>query len=130
MQIDSDGNYLGSNAKVFPILAIEEPEAHLHPSMQYKFLSFLQKNLKEKKKTRQIFITTHSTQIAAAVNIEQIICLHNTGDNTEVGYPAKVFEDEELVASKAYVQRFLDATKSDMLFAQKYFLWKEWRRNC
>lgn len=102
-----------------PILAIEEPEAHLHPSMQYKFLSFLQKNLKEKKKTRQIFITTHSTQIAAAVNIEQIICLHNTGDNTEVGYPAKVFEDEELVASKAYVQRFLDATKSDMLFAQK-----------
>lgn len=119
MQIDSDGNYLGSNAKVFPILAIEEPEAHLHPSMQYKFLSFLQKNLKEKKKTRQIFITTHSTQVAAAVNIEQIICLHNTGDNTEVGYPAKVFEDEELVASKAYVQRFLDATKSDMLFAQK-----------
>jgi putative ATP-dependent endonuclease of OLD family len=125
MQIDSDGNYLGSNAKVFPILAIEEPEAHLHPSMQYKFLSFLQKNLKEKKKTRQIFITTHSTQIASAVNIEQIICLHNDGENTKIGYPAKVFDpcegedDTKLKVSKAYVQRFLDATKSDMLFAQK-----------
>ena len=41
MQVNSDGNYLGSNAKVFPILAIEEPEAHLHPAMQYKFLKFL-----------------------------------------------------------------------------------------
>ncbi|EJB4851019.1 AAA family ATPase, partial [Listeria monocytogenes] len=32
MQVNSDGNYLGSNAKVFPVLAIEEPEAHLHPT--------------------------------------------------------------------------------------------------
>lgn len=125
MQMDSDGAYLGSNAKVFPILAIEEPEAHLHPSMQYKFLTFLQKNLKEKKKARQIFITTHSTQITSAVNLEQIICLHNDGEDTKIGYPAKVFnsQDEDankkLEVSKAYVQRFLDATKSDMLFAQK-----------
>ncbi|MGC3978405.1 MAG: AAA family ATPase [Paludibacteraceae bacterium] len=43
MQVNSDGNYLGSNAKVFPILAIEEPEAHLHPAMQYKFLKFLKR---------------------------------------------------------------------------------------
>ena len=43
MQIDSDGKYLGSNAKIFPILAIEEPEAHLHPSMQFQFLKFLNK---------------------------------------------------------------------------------------
>lgn len=48
MQKDSSGEYLGSNSKVFSILAIEEPEAHLHPSMQYKFLQFLKeiKNLK------------------------------------------------------------------------------------
>ena len=123
MQVNSDGNYLGSNAKVFPILAIEEPEAHLHPSMQYKFLKFLNENKDVKKKVRQIFITTHSTQITSAVSLDEIICLHSENDISSVGYPGKVFsETAEDKKSKAYVQRFLDATKSDMLFAQKVIL--------
>lgn len=124
MQANSDGNYLGSNAKVFSILAIEEPEAHLHPAMQYKFLKFLKDNQIAKKKARQIFVTSHSTQITAAVSLDDIICLYSKhiGDN-QVGYPGRVFTDsEEDQDSKAYVQRFLDATKSDMLFAQKVIM--------
>jgi predicted ATP-dependent endonuclease of OLD family len=121
MQVNSDGDYLGSNAKVFPILAIEEPEAHLHPAMQYKFLKFLKRNVQ--KKVRQLFVTTHSTQITSAVSLDEIICLHSESDILSVGYPGKVFgETSEDKKSKAYVQRFLDATKSDMLFAQKVIL--------
>ncbi|MEC0093818.1 AAA family ATPase [Paenibacillus macquariensis] len=119
MQVNSDGSYLGSNAKVFPVLAIEEPEAHLHPAMQYQFLKFLLKN-KEDKKVRQIFVTTHSTHITSSVSLDEMICLHNEIGETSVGYPAKVFKDNE--KSKKYVQRFLDATKSDMLFAQNVIL--------
>lgn len=120
MQVNSDGNYLGSNAKIFPVLAIEEPEAHLHPAMQYKFLKFLKDNRDVKKKARQIFVTTHSTQITSAVSLDEIICLHSENNSLFVGYPGKVFgSTEEDIKSKAYVQRFLDATKSDMLFAQK-----------
>ena len=122
MQVNADINYLDTNAKVFTTLAIEEPEAHLHPAMQYKFLKFLNEN-KEEKKVRQIFVTTHSTHITSAVSLDEIICLHNGNGETTVGYPSKVFEDEEsgLIndKSKKYVQRFLDSTKSDMLFAQK-----------
>ena len=118
MQVNSDGNYMGSNSKVFATLAIEEPEAHLHPAMQYKFLKFLKEN-KTKKKVRQIFVTTHSTHITSAVSLDEIICLHNENGDTTVGYPGKVFPNEK---SKKYVQRFLDATKSDMLFAQKVIL--------
>lgn len=118
MQVNSDGNYMGSNSKVFATLAIEEPEAHLHPAMQYKFLKFLKEN-KSKKKVRQIFVTTHSTHITSAVSLNEIICLHNENGDTTIGYPGKVFPDEK---SKKYVQRFLDATKSDMLFAQKVIL--------
>lgn len=124
MQVDSDGNYLGSNAKVFPILAIEEPEAHLHPAMQYKFLKFLKENKDVKKKARQIFVTSHSTQITSAVSLDEIICLYTDSGNTNVGYPGRVFneEDEADKISKGYVQRFLDATKSDMLFSSKVIL--------
>lgn len=124
MQADADGSYMGDNAKVYPILAIEEPEAHLHPAMQYKFLKFLDKNLKIDHKVRQIFITTHSSQITAAVKLDDIICLHKGEDGiTNVCYPSKVFTNsDDDKKSKNYVQRFLDATKSDMLFARKVIL--------
>ncbi|MEH6538274.1 MAG: AAA family ATPase [Psychroserpens sp.] len=115
MQVNADVDYLDSNAKVFTTLAIEEPEAHLHPAMQYKFLKFLNENKKEKK-VRQIFLTTHSTHITSAVSLDEIICLHNENGETAIGYPTKVFPE---IKNKKYVQRFLDSTKSDMLFAQK-----------
>ena len=127
MQVDADGKYLGSNAKVFPMLVIEEPEAHLHPTMQDKFIKFLKKNIKEKK-VKQIFVTTHSTFITAASQLDELICLYRDGINVCVAYPGKVFEEnhdgERVVneTSKKYVQRFLDATKSNMLFAEKIIM--------
>jgi hypothetical protein len=113
--------YMGDNAKVYPILAIEEPEAHLHPSMQSKFLKFLNKNLITNEQVRQIFVTSHSTHITSAVDLDSIICLYQDFNNIfRVGYPSKVFtETVEDKSSKIYVQRFLDATKSNMLFADR-----------
>lgn len=124
MQADSDVNYLGNNAKVFPMLVLEEPEAHLHPSMQYQLLKFLNKNLEQDRKARQIFITTHSTEITSAVHLDNIICLHTSiPGECKIGYPGRVFTNSEAdKKSKDYVQRFLDATKSDMLFAQKIIM--------
>lgn len=123
MQANSDGKYFGSNAKVFAVLTIEEPEAHLHPAMQYKFLKFLRDNRDVKKKVHQIFVTSHSTQITAAVSLDEIICLHDDATSINIGYPAKTFSDDaEGNKSKNYVQRFLDSTKSDMLFANKIIL--------
>jgi putative ATP-dependent endonuclease of the OLD family len=118
MQMNSDANYMGGNSKVFAVLAIEEPEAHLHPAMQYKFLKFLRQN-RAQKRVRQVFVTTHSAHITSAVSLDEIICLDNRGGSTHVSYPGKVFPD---AASKGYVQRFLDATKSEMLFAKSVLL--------
>lgn len=119
MQVNASETYLGSNSKVFPMLVIEEPEAHLHPSMQRQLLKFLKQNLKDKK-VRQIFVTTHSTHITGALDLDEIICLYKANNVTHASYPSKVFGDNK--ESEKYVQRFLDATKSNMLFAEKIIL--------
>ena len=126
MQADSDGKYMGSNAKIFPMLVIEEPEAHLHPTMQDKFIKFLNKNI-ERKKVKQVFITTHSTFITSAVQLDDLICLYRDGIKTCIAYPGRTFWENAdgtkiNAASKKYVQRFLDATKSNMLFAERIIM--------
>lgn len=122
IQADTDIRRMGENAVVYPILIIEEPEAHLHPSMQYKFLSFLKNH--QTNKVRQIFVSTHSTQIAAAVSLKEIICVQrDKNENISIAYPDRTFPDTtEGEKSRKYVQRFLDATRSDMLFADKVIL--------
>lgn len=123
MQKDTSNEYLGSNSKVYSILAIEEPEAHLHPNMQYKFLKFLKEN--RQSEVRQIFITSHSSNITAAVDLNDVIVLYkDINKNMNVAYPGKVFDenDPEDQKSKKYVQRFLDVTKADIFFAQNVIL--------
>lgn len=114
----------GENAKTFPILLIEEPEAHLHPALQYNFLKFLKDEIDSQSFSRQIFITTHSTQITSAVGLKPIICLEREdGRNIYAKYPNRVFSDnKEDQESRKYVERFLDATKSAMLFAKSVVL--------
>ena len=119
MQAESNSSFMKRNAKLLSILAIEECEAHLHPAMQYKFLQFLQDN-KQNQHIRQAFITTHSTQIVSSVKIDDLICLTSSNiSQLSVGYPRLVFSKEEDNESKQFVQRFLDATKADMFFANK-----------
>lgn len=122
MQMDCSGYVGQENAKVFPMLVIEEPEAHLHPSMQFKFLKFLRTNIASAKQVRQLFITTHSTHITAAVKLEELICMYSDSEGLlKIAYPGRVFNlsNTKDVASKNYIERFLDATKSDMLFANR-----------
>jgi putative ATP-dependent endonuclease of OLD family len=118
LNLKTDAKLQGENTIVFPILSIEEPEAHLHPSLQYKLLKYIKSRI-EKQKSRQVFITTHSTQITAASGLDPLICTYNTTDGIAVAYPGKVFSaDQQGVESKKYVERFLDATKSNMLFSK------------
>ena len=121
MQADGSVAYMKRNAKVLSFLAVEECEAHLHPAMQYKFLKFLQDN-NSNGHVRQIFMTSHSTQIASAVKLDDLICLTSPAlGQINVGYPRAIYKEESSndMVSKQYVQRFLDATKADMFFANR-----------
>ena len=119
MQADGSITYMKRNAKILSFLAVEECEAHLHPAMQYKFLRFLQDN-NSNGHVRQIFMTSHSTQIASAVKLDDLICLTSPElGKINVGYPRLIYREDDDKVSKQYVQRFLDATKADMFFANR-----------
>jgi len=112
---------LGENALLFPMLLIEEPEAHLHPALQYKLLKYIQKRVRQGQSSRQVFITTHSTHITAASGLDPIICMSaaNKEHGVHLSYPGRAFPDTaEGKKSKKYVERYLDATKSNMLFVK------------
>lgn len=123
LDFDSDYNRRGQNALVFPMLVLEEPEAHLHPALQYKLLRFIRDRAVSR--SRQVFLTTHSTHVTAAAGLDSIICMSAPAEKADprVSYPGKVFADTpQGRTSKKYVERFLDATKSAMLFAKGIIL--------
>jgi putative ATP-dependent endonuclease of OLD family len=114
------------NAVVFPMLLIEEPEAHLHPALQFKLLEFIQSRIPQGKGSKQVFTTTHSTHITSAVGLDAVVSLSENQDGRiTASYPSRVFSavtDAGGDESRAYVERFLDATKSTMLFARAVIL--------
>ena len=116
MQSNAKADFMGSsNVKAFSVLAIEEPEAHLHPQMQYQFLEFLRNNIVDKH-VKQVFVTSHSPSLVASVKLDELCCLHRLVDGSVKVYsPKKVFATDE--PAKKFIQRYLNATRADMLFA-------------
>lgn len=63
-----------------PILALEEPEAHLHPSAIRSLGTFLESM------TGQILVSSHSGDLVSRVPIKAIRRLYKDNDETRVGY--------------------------------------------
>jgi predicted ATP-dependent endonuclease of OLD family len=116
--------------KDFRILCLEEPEAHLHPAMQYKLFKYLRELDKTDSLNQQIFVTTHSSNISAVAGIDNMFMIAYTrsGECSEGCQQclSEQFQDKDgktnKANAKAHLTKFLDVTRSDLLFADKVIL--------
>ena len=114
----------------FKILCLEEPEAHLHPAMQYKLFKYLKNLDKKNELNQQIFVTTHSSNISAVAGIDNMFMLSyergEEGSDCHQQSLEEQFKDAdgktEKNDAKQHLSKFLDVTRSDMLFADKVIL--------
>ncbi|MEP0214398.1 MAG: AAA family ATPase [Cellulophaga sp.] len=93
-------------------LIIEEPEAHIHNHIQKTLFDKLDYT------DTQIIYSTHSTQISEVSNVKNINILAKKLNYAEVFQPSKGLKSKSI----NQIQRYLDAIRTNLLFAKGVIL--------
>ena len=102
--------------RFLPIIALEEPEAHLHPHLQrLVFDDYLNA---ARNRRQPVIISTHSPHLACSSPVNDLVLLRETVDNGTDIRSAYQYISSLSPRDKKDLDRFLDITKSEMLFAK------------
>lgn len=104
--------YQKAKQSIANFLLIEEPEAHIHTHIQKTLFDKLQYD------ETQIIYSTHSTHISEVSNVQNVNILGKEADCCEAYQPSIGLSEEEI----GNVQRYLDAVRSNLLFAKSVIL--------
>lgn len=93
-------------------LLIEEPEAHIHTHIQKTLFDRIAYE------DAQVIYTTHSTHISEVSNVSNVNILGRCGAFCEAYQPATGLDPAQVTS----IQRYLDAVRSNLLFAKSVIL--------
>ena len=95
------------------LLAIEEPEAHLHPQLQRSLFRDLLS------RTRPVIVSTHSPNIASITPLDALVLVTSDGEESSL---VSLIDANLTPQQRQDLQRYLDVTRAEILFSRGVIL--------